>query len=631
MEDIVVAHLQNQTVSPQGLLGRDPLTLSAGDVRRFARELTQASGEPHVRIAFGGNVTFDPLPEYVLVHLACAGLVPVFHAIEFGQVTQTLLDPHSQLHCFKPDLIFLHWELEHGIAGHEQRRAFVDSVCATVATALASTDATILLSNFFDHGDDGAGLADWRGEPDPQELFAELNRNIAKQFRFEPRVQLVDIARLTAQFGRSRARDLRLYLLARIPWHESFMPLLADELTRHIKVALGRVRKCLVVDLDNTLWAGVLGEDGPRGVRVGKGDATSEAHYRLQQKLLVIKQRGILLAACSKNNPEDVAELFRIRTDMPLRAEDFVCMRIGWDSKDQGLQHIAAELNIGTDSLVFLDDNPAEIELIRRALPEVECVLLPQDSALSVSCLDRIHSLDRALITHEDWDKSAHYRQGSAREAARRQFVELPEYLRSLETTIELQPLSRDLVARAHQLFMKTNQFNATGRRYGLGELQRCVDDASRIAVMVHAKDRFGDLGWIAAAILSRSQEPCAHLDNLVISCRALGRGLEVALLNSLKLICFELYPLEYLTAEYRPSKKNSPVSEVFPRAGFVLITPGDADIRRYQLSRDRSLYAPCDWIRVRARNLRALQGTAYSPSQWEDGPLSFSSNLGLE
>jgi FkbH-like protein len=360
------------------------------------------------------------------------------------------------------------------------------------------------------------------------------------------------------------------------------------------------------------------------------GDATSEAHYRLQQKLLVIKQRGILLAACSKNNPEDVAELFRIRTDMPLRAEDFVCMRIGWDSKDQGLQHIAAELNIGTDSLVFLDDNPAEIELVRRALPEVECVLLPQDSALLVSCLDRIHSLDRALITHEDADKSAQYRQGSAREAARRQFVELPEYLRSLETTIELTPLSRDLVARAHQLFMKTNQFNATGRRYGLGELQRCVDDDSCIAVMVHAKDRFGDLGWIAAALLTRSQQPGAHLDNLVISCRALGRGLEVALLNSLKLICFELNTLEYLTAEYRPSKKNSPVSEVFPRAGFDLVTPADAEIRRYQLSRERSLYEPCDWIDVRAHNLRALQGTM-APFLWEDGPLSFASNRSLE
>jgi FkbH-like protein len=207
--------------------------------------------------------------------------------------------------------------------------------------------------------------------------------------------------------------------MSRIPWQDGFFSPLADALARHVKVALGCVRKCLVVDLDNTLWHGVLGEDGPLGVRVGIGDPEGESHLELQRRILALKQRGIILAVCSKNNPEDVSEFFRLRSDLPLRLDDFSALEIGWKPKNEALARIASDLNIGTDSLVFLDDSPAEVALIRQVMPEVECVQVPATSALRAGCLESVHGLDRSLLTSEDKVKSSQYADDAARRASK--------------------------------------------------------------------------------------------------------------------------------------------------------------------------------------------------------------------
>ena len=269
------------TTVQEYIRGVDPMTLRPDEVRRIARELRHLVSEPEARIAFGGNVVFEPLPEFLRVHLAHDGIAGAFYIIEYGQVMQALLNADSELHRFEPNFLFLHFELDELLSGFLQRREFgsprgrgsavseiVARLTATVSAALATTDAVIMLSNFVEHGYTGLGLADWRSEFGEREFFATLNRQVAKQFCSEPRVQIVDLEGTTATFGRSRVRDLRLYLLAKIAWHDSFLPVLADELTRHVKVSLDRTRKCLVVDLDNTLWAGVLTEEGARGIRV---------------------------------------------------------------------------------------------------------------------------------------------------------------------------------------------------------------------------------------------------------------------------------------------------------------------------------------------------------------------------
>ena len=590
----------------------DPLQLSSIEIRRLSREVRGAALTPEVRIAFAGNIVFEPLPEFAEVHLACHGLAASSYVAPFGQPLQEVLDPLSGLHDFNPNFFVLHFELEALLPGLLDRRnghgpegwrEAVQEVIATIApavtAALEKTTAVVLLTNFAGPDCYELGIADSREEFGQQEFYAQLNSFVARRFRSEPRVQIVDLCRLMAYYGRGRARDRRLYYVAKLPWHESFLPVLADEIVRHVGVALGRIRKCLVVDLDNTLWGGVLGEDGLEGIRIGMGDPVAEAHFDLQRRILALKKRGVLLAICSKNNPADVDEVFRVRTDMPLRREDFACVVVGWDIKIEGLRRIAEDLNIGTDSLVFLDDNLAEIELVKQFMPEVECVAVPTDPAVRSMCLDRVHSLDRAVVTTEDLAKTSQYKDHSRRRRERHQFTDLHAYLLSLKTRVIVKPASPDLLARVHQLFTKTNQFNLTTRRYTLGQLESAAKEQSSRILVAHAEDRFGDLGWIAAVLIRNLDKPEWHIDNFVLSCRVMGRAIESAILNRVIELAFESPNCQAITAEFLPTAKNMPVREFFDEHGFSVAETLEGGGKSYRLKRKDSKSTPCDWLAV--------------------------------
>jgi FkbH-like protein len=595
----------------------DPFALSSIEIHKLSREVRKADIVRDARISFTGNIVFEPLPEFLEAHLACHGTLASSHVAPFGQVLQEVLNPASGLRQFDPNFVLLHLELDSLLPGLLDRRvdtehgwhSCVDEVLGAVVplvrAALNSTQAIVLLTNFVGPDCYDLGLADSRAEFGEQEFFSQLNSALGKAFRAEPRVQIVDLCRLMALHGRARARDRRLYYVAKIPWHESFLPLLADELVRHINTGLGRIRKCLVLDLDNTLWGGVLGEDGPMGVHVGMDDPVAEAHFDLQRRILAIKRRGVLLAVCSKNNPADVEEVFRLRPEMPLRKDDFVCMEVGWEMKHEGLQRIAKQLNIGTDSLVFLDDNPAEIELIRQVMPEVECVLVPADAALRPACLNRVHSLDRAVITAEDLQKTRQYRDNAGRETARQEFADLHDYLHSLQTRIRIVTAAPDQLPRVHQLFSKTNQFNVTTKRYSLVELQAVAADADSLLLVVHAEDRFGDFGWIGAALLRGMSQSVVHIDSFILSCRAMGRAIESAVLNEIKQRCFARAACLALTAEYVPTAKNIPVRELYEEHGFAVVSVDASLHKHYRLDRGSSSLSACDWIACEASTNR--------------------------
>ena len=587
-------------------------TLTQLDVRKLVNQLRASQHSPQARIALAGNVVLAPLADHLLVHLACDAMMASSYCVPYGQLVRELLDRDSQLSRFDPTFLYIHVELDSLLADLKDRRAFqtaehrraalveiLDPIESTLEIALKSTNAIVLLSNFVTPRSYTLGLADLRSEYGEHEFFCELNLSLARSAGKYSRVQIVDLAALTALHGYDQARDRRLYYMSKIPWRESFYAPLADRLARHVKLSLGQMRKCLVTDLDNTLWRGVIAEDGPLGVRVGIGDPLGEAHLDLQRNILGLKQRGVLLAVCSKNNPEDVAELFRSRPEMPLRASDFACMEIGWAPKHEGLRRIAETLNIGTDSLVFLDDSAAEIALIEQMMPEVECVLLPTSSSEIGTCLDTVHGLDRLSITAEDMAKDRQYADAAARTLSRADYADLQDYLRSLQTSIDIQPVTDALLPRAHQLFHKTNQFNLTGRRYTLAELERAARDSSMHLFMVHAQDRFGDLGWIGALLLRTDEASNCHIDNFVLSCRALGRGIDIPVLNYVREIAFEHRGHSCLTAEYRVTSKNAQVRMLFETHGFAATRSEPDGSKHYVLPKELSRHRDCDWISI--------------------------------
>jgi FkbH-like protein len=306
----------------------------------------------------------------------------------------------------------------------------------------------------------------------------------------------------------------------------------------------------------------------------------------------------VLLAVCSKNNPEDVAELFDSRPEIPLRLADFAAVEISWEPKHEGLKKIAAALNIGTDSLVFVDDNPAEVSLIQQMLPEVKTVLLPPDPAEYVAVIDRLTDFERTAVLAEDSRKTAQYRENREREALRTASGELGTYLASLRTELAITRARRDDLPRVHQLFTKTNQFNLTTQRYTPSEVERFIASPICELWVVRGRDRFGDLGAIGVVLLRRDGR-VVYIDSFLMSCRAMGRGIETAIMNHVKHRLLDEPGHLELRGRYVPTAKNKPVETFYEDQGFRLLDRRETGEKLYVLRRIDTREIPCEWIEV--------------------------------
>jgi FkbH-like protein len=563
-------------------------------------------------VAYLANFTVDLLARQVEERGAAEGVRVEGYTGPFGQYFQEILDPAGALARFEPDLVFLALSLRllrpESLArlsalSEGQRRAFVEEVLAHVEEWVAAAlplGATLAIANFPSPGPPAAGVvADAKLAYGESELYLDLNLGLLRRLKAHPRVQLFDLDRITAAFGRERATDRRLFYLAKMEWSPAFLPVVAGELVRHVKAAHGLARKCVVLDLDDTLWGGVVGEEGAAGVKIGPGDPEGEAFLDFQRRLKDLESRGILLAVCSRNNPADVQEVFATRPEMALALTDFAAVEISWDSKDAGLRRIARTLDLGLDSLVFLDDNPAEIALIQQLLPEVEAVLLPGDPAEYVTRLDRLTSFEKTAILVEDLAKTGRYRENRERRDLQASAGDLETYLRNLETVLELRRARPQDLARAHQLFTKTNQFNLTAIRYSLADLERFLADPDCHLGLAPARDRFGDLGTIGAFLLRREGDTLV-VDSLLLSCRALGRGIESAVMNAVKERLAGDSDLACLHGRFVPTSRNRPAEGFYEREGFypVEIAAGES---LFALSREDARPTPCPWIAVRS------------------------------
>jgi FkbH-like protein len=568
-----------------------------------------------VRIAYLGNITFEPLPDYVEVIAACRGLSTSAYIGGYDQYVQELINDHSGLSEFAADVIFINLslrELAPDVVNNfsdlnvEQinaaREIILEKATGTVRLALDRQQAMVLISNFPSPAHYHLGIADQKQAYGEGEFYADLNQEMKKRFRDESRVQVFDMEQLASSYGKKNAFEKKLYYLAKIPWQEGFYLFIADQLIRHVAAASGQAKKCLVLDLDNTLWGGVLGESGIHGVKVGHGDGESEAFYDFQNRIRSLKNRGILLGVCSKNNPADVEEMFDQRTDMPLQLEDFSALEVSWEMKHEGIKRIADKLNIGLDSMVFVDDNPAECELIWQMLPQVETILLPSDPSVYPALLDSFYGFDKTQITSEDQVKSRQYAEGENRVKHQASFEDLESYLESLQTEITIALVSEKEKMRAHQLFSKTNQFNVTTKRYSMAEVENLIAQDSCDLYTVQATDRFGDLGIIGLCLVDNTNQDTAFIDSFILSCRAMGRGIETAMVNFIKQEYFGRRGVSSLSALFIPTKKNMPAQQFYPDQGFEAVDGDSNDECHYALLADNSSILSCHWIKINER-----------------------------
>ncbi len=337
----------------------------------------------------------------------------------------------------------------------------------------------------------------------------------------------------------------------------------------------------LALDLDNTLWGGVVAELGPNHIAVGE-TPEGEAYVAFQRYLKALSQRGVLLAVASKNNPADAREPFVTNPGVVLKLDDFAAFEAGWQTKGESLQRIAASLNLGLDSFVFFDDNPAEREYIRQALPQVAVVEVPDEPAEYIRALEAGRWFEALDLTDEDRQRTEQYRAEAQRREVQAVAPNLSDYLMSLGMVAQVAAVEEPDLPRVAQLLAKTNQFNLTTRRHSEAEIRRLLSNPGSVGLTVRLRDRFGDYGLIAVVLAEPADDPSIlAIDTWLMSCRVIGRGVEVFTLQALVQAAQHL-GYRHLLGQYVPTAKNSVVADLLPRLGFELLPANGLDGQRY-------------------------------------------------
>jgi FkbH-like protein len=449
--------------------------------------------------------------------------------------------------------------------------AVIDQIATLVRRVRATSRAAVLVHNLVAPISPAAGLGDPQ-RPDGQiNLVRTLNVRLADLMAEIDGAYLVDVDHEFGVAGVSRCFDERGERVSDAPLSPIGLEVLARSLARHIQAVRGPRAKCVVVDCDNTLWAGVVGEDGLAGIEMGD-TGPGRRHRDLQRHLLDLRRRGVLLAICSRNEEADVLEVLRSHPDCVLREDDFAALRVNWEDKADNVVAIAAELNLSTGHLVFVDDDPMQCEWVASRLPDVTVLRWPEDTGPRGS-LDDLALFDSLVTTDEDRSRTEMYRAESHRRAEATVAATPEGYLASLDLRVAIGPVVPARLGRVAQLTQRTNQFNLTTRRYEVAELTALADDESSAVLTVSLQDRFGSYGLVGCGVV-RCDGPVAEIDSFLLSCRVLGRHVEAALANRLAAAARRLGATQ-LVGTYVPSARNGQVANLYERLGFDTL-PGE-------------------------------------------------------
>jgi FkbH-like protein len=531
---------------------------------------------PLLRWALLSNVTQDPLKPF----LQQVSLDIGFDADVWIGGYDTALQDAGADECAKADIVVLALRLQvlapglvdrfvsfsaHDVRAECDRAVeYVSSVCTAVRER---SRAVLLVHNFETPLHAALGVLDHRSAGGQVNSIRRLNLDLVERLSGDGNAFVIDLDALRGRLAGTPFVDPRTWHLARVPYSRAAMRAIANEYGRVVRAAKGRNRKCVVVDADGTLWGGIVGDDGPDGVRIGRAFPGS-AFYEFQQGLLALRDRGVLLALCSKNDRPSVDAVFESRAaDMPLRLEHFAAIRVNWTDKAQNIREIAEELNIGLDSLVFVDDNPHETALVAELLPAVHTILLPDDPVVYRDLIASCDLFDTLTFSDEDRRRSDLYaaERQRADEAAT---MSVDDYLRGLQMEVVIESVDERTVARAAQLTQKTNQFNLTTRRYTDGEIRGFVESGDCDVLAVRVRDRLGDSGIVGVAMV-RHEDDRSAIDTFLMSCRVLGRGVEDALLVAC-LLASRRHGGQQVSGEFIPTAKNGRVADFYPAHGFA-------------------------------------------------------------
>ncbi|GAC1424833.1 MAG: HAD-IIIC family phosphatase [Candidatus Velthaea sp.] len=598
----------NNAAAAHDLLNRlgkaDPSAGTIAFIQREREKLAPAEGHS-LKVALVSSYTIDFLSPYVDLECRNAGFAPQIYKSAFNSWAQDILDPASPLREFDPDITFLSLALDDlfpELADQLDAPALEAGGAVVIERieAIARHYATwahgrpLVVHALYSAYEGGFGIHDGRETASRVEWVAGLNALLAQKLRELPGCFLLNVPLVARRRGVAFSDNPKLRHMASIHLPPQVLPAVAEAYLSYIVPLKGMSKKCVVLDLDNTLWGGVVGEDTKDGIRLGPTSPGSE-FMEFQRFLASLPARGILLALNSKNNPDDALDVIRTHESMVLRESAFSAIRINWDSKPDNMLSIARELNIGVDSLIFVDDNPDERQRMRHFLPAVQTVEMPKDPALYRSALEALPQLQTLAITSEDRARTTQYSATRMREQARTATGSVDDYLQSLEIAVEIAPAARSTFARVAQLFAKTNQFNSTTRRYSLSDVEQMSRNPDCEIWTLQSKDRFGDHGLVAVALLRRGRDAWT-IGSFLMSCRVIGYGIESALITFIADRARQAGARE-LVGEFIETKKNAPAKDLYARHGFALAQTV-SDVAHWTLPL-AEFSAPPKWISI--------------------------------
>ncbi len=533
------------------------------------------------RVAILGSFTLDPFVPVLRVEAARAGLWLETYVAPYGQYMYEMLDAGSGLYRFRPHVTFLaidgdvlwnqRWAETPPLKSEPVVGGLLTPLFAGLDVFSRAGSGIVVMNDFVLPRRSTEGVNAFRSKGTFAHTIAHANKHLRLRLSLRADTFLFPLADVVAQVGRTQAFNWRTHYRGHVTWSDTLMAAVGERYVGFALAAMGKATKCIVLDLDNTLWGGVLGEDGPGGIALGPQWPGSE-FVDFQRELLDLERQGILLALCSKNNEEEALAVLRTHPSMLIREAQLAAYRINWEDKASNIRSLAHQLNIGLDHMLVIDDSPHERAWVRDQIPELRVPDPPADASLYATWVGSLPSLIVLQQTPEDLQRTQQYQESRTRETYRGSVGSVEDFLRGLGLRLDIGSVDDDSIGRVVQLLAKTNQFNLTTRRHDEATLRRQVTSGAWRVYTMRVADRFGDFGLTAVAIAA--VEPDAwHLDSFLLSCRVIGKSVETALLARIAEDARAAGAVA-LSAEFIDSGRNQVASTFLSQHAFAL---GDA------------------------------------------------------
>lgn len=543
------------------------------------------------RLAVMSNSTVDMFVPALVATAVRHGIAMEVIQPSYDQVAQEALSTDSKVNSSEPDAVLFALDyralpLKLSIGDALTSRSIVEGAIGYLQSLRegikANNNAVCIFQTFAPPVETLFGNLDRALPGTMRSLIHAINQKLTEYVAGSGDV-LLDVASLAETVGLADWHNPQLWNMAKFSFCDEFVPLYADHVARSLASIRGKSCKVLVLDLDNTVWGGVIGDDGLDGIKVAQGDATGEAHLALQRMVLDLRQRGIVLAVSSKNTDEVAREPFEKHPEMLLKLEHIAVFQANWKDKATNIQAIAEELSLGLDTFVFVDDNPVERDLVRRFLPEVSVPEMPEEPAFYARTLAAAGYFEAVTLAAEDLRRAVFYQDNAQRAQLQKQVGRLDAYLASLNMAITFQPFDAIGRARIVQLINKSNQYNLTTRRYTDPEVAAAENDPEAFTLQVRLTDIFGDNGMISVVICRRAEPGVWEIDTWLMSCRVLGRKVENMVLREI-LGHARRAGIHKLVGVYRPTNRNKLVIDHYSKLGFTKMEEDSTGATRWDL-----------------------------------------------